>query len=62
VVAIEGADDVRSHPGVLDLEVEAGDVVREVTGNFYRSGELLVTADDTAAVELASGCPAKCAS
>ena len=56
VVAVEGADDVRDHPGVLDLEVEveAGDVVHEVTDNFYRSGELLVTAEDTpAAVTLA---------
>ena len=38
----------------LEVEVEAGDVVHEVTDNFYRSGELLVTAEDTpAAVTLA---------
>lgn len=56
VVAIEGADEVRAHPDVLDLEleVEVGDVVRAVTDNFFRSGELLVTATETAAaVELA---------
>lgn len=56
VVAVEGADDVRAHPGVLDLdvEVEVGDVVHEVTDNFFRSGELVVTAGDAAtAVELA---------
>jgi biotin carboxylase len=56
VVAVEGAEEVRAHPDVLDLEVEveAGDVVHEVTDNFFRSGELLVKAGDTAAaVELA---------
>jgi L-amino acid ligase C-terminal domain 2 len=38
----------------LEVEVEVGDVVHEVTDNFFRSGELVVTAGDTAAaVELA---------
>lgn len=56
VTAIEGADEVRAHPGVLDLQidVEAGDVLPEVRDNFDRPGEVLVTAAETAAaVELA---------
>jgi biotin carboxylase len=57
VVAVEGAEEVRAYPGVLDLEidVEVGDVVPEITDNFCRSGQVLVTAEDTsAAVELAA--------
>lgn len=57
VVAIEGADDVRGHPDVLDLEidVEPGDVLPEVTDNFFRPGQVLVTAAETAtAIELAA--------
>jgi L-aminoacid ligase-like protein/ATP-grasp domain-containing protein len=56
VVAVEQADEVRDHPDVLDLEVDVaeGDEVREVTDNFCRSGQVLVTAADTAAaMELA---------
>lgn len=56
VVAIEGAEEVRAHPDVLDLEieVEVGDVLPAVTDNFFRSGEVLVTAEKTAAaIELA---------
>jgi biotin carboxylase len=56
VVAVAGADEVREHPDVLDVEVDVGvgDVVPEVTDNFCRSGQVLVTAEDTAAaVELA---------
>jgi len=56
VEAIEGAEEVRAHPGVLDLQidVQAGDVLPEVTDNFCRPGEVLVTAAETAeAVELA---------
>lgn len=51
VAAIEGAEEVRTHPGVLDLEIDVapGDVVPAVTDNFCRSGEVLVTAGDTAA-------------
>jgi biotin carboxylase len=51
VEAIEGADEVRAHPGVLDLELDvtAGDVVPEVTDNFCRPGQVLVTAADTEA-------------
>jgi biotin carboxylase len=58
VVAVEGAEEVRAYPGVLDLEidVQADDVVPEITDNFCRSGQVLVTAADTAtAVELAAG-------
>ena len=57
VVAVEGAEEVRAHPGVLDLEidVQADDVVPEITDNFCRSGQVLVTAADTAAaVDLAA--------
>jgi len=57
VVAVEAADEVRGHPDVLDVEVdvERGDVVGELTDNFCRSGQVLVTAaDTTAAAELAA--------
>jgi len=56
VVAVEGADEVRARPGVLDLELEVavGQTVPEVTDNFCRPGQVLVTAADaTAAAELA---------
>jgi len=48
VVAVEGADEVRAHPAVLDLEidVEAGEDVPELTDNFCRCGQVLVTAAD----------------
>jgi biotin carboxylase len=51
VKAVEGVEEVRAHPGVLDLEIDVrtGDVVPEVTDNFCRPGEVLVTAADTAA-------------
>jgi biotin carboxylase len=50
VVAVEAADEVRGHPDVLDLEVdvERGDVVGELSDNFCRCGQVLVTAADTA--------------
>ena len=62
VVTVEQADEVRDHPDVLDLEVDVavGDEVREVTDNFCRSGQVLVTAGDTAtAMELARALAAK---
>lgn len=51
VVAIEGADEVRAHPAVLDLDlaVGVGGEVQAVADNFYRPGQVLVTAADTAA-------------
>ncbi len=50
VVAVEGADEVRRHPAVVDLEidVEAGDTVAELTDNFCRCGQVLVAAEDAA--------------
>lgn len=55
VVAIEGAEDVRAHPGVLDLDitVAVGATIGPVGDNFDRPGQLLVAAEDvTAAVQL----------
>jgi biotin carboxylase len=51
VTAVEGADEVRAYPGVLDLElgVKPGDEVGVVSDSFDRPGQLLVTAADTAA-------------
>jgi len=62
VVAIEGDEDVRSYPGVLDLEldVRVGDEVREIADNFDRPGQVLVRAPDIAsAVELCGSLAAK---
>jgi len=56
VVAVEGVGAVRDHPDVLDVEVDmsVGDVVPDVTDNFCRSGQVIVTGADTAtAVRLA---------
>jgi biotin carboxylase len=55
IVAIEGDEDVRAYPGVLDLEldVQIGDEVRPIADNFDRPGQVLVAAEDTAsAIEL----------
>jgi biotin carboxylase len=57
VVAIEGAEEVRGCPSVLDLEIDVavGDTVPELTDNFCRPGQVLVTAASTgAATELAA--------
>jgi biotin carboxylase len=50
VVAIEGEEEVRAHPAVLDLDlaVGVGDEVQAVADNFYRPGQVLVAAPDTA--------------
>jgi biotin carboxylase len=50
VVAVEGTDEVLSHPGVLDLEldVEVGSEIGELMDNFDRLGQVLVAARDTA--------------
>jgi biotin carboxylase len=56
VVAVAGLDEVRDHPDVFDVEIDVavGDVVPEVTDNFCRSGQVIVTGADTAtAVRLA---------
>jgi biotin carboxylase len=55
VVAIEGDEDVRAYPGLLDLEldVKVGGKVRPLADNFDRPGQVLVVAKDTAsALEL----------
>ncbi|MEU5696333.1 ATP-grasp domain-containing protein [Actinosynnema sp. NPDC020468] len=55
VAAVHGVEEVRAHPGVLDLDVSVavGDVVERMDDNFGRHAQLLVTAKDTAsAVEL----------
>lgn len=55
VVRVEGVDEVRAHPGVLDLDVTVavGAPVAPVGDNFDRLGQLLVTAEDvSAAVQL----------
>jgi biotin carboxylase len=57
VVEVDGADEVRGHPAVLDLEVdvEPGEVVPELTDNFCRCGQVLVAAADAAsAADLAA--------
>jgi biotin carboxylase len=57
VVTVEGADQVRARTDVLDLEVDVapGDIVPELTDNFCRPGQVLVTAADTGtAVDLAA--------
>jgi biotin carboxylase len=57
VAAIEGVAEVRAHPGVLDVEidVEVGTQIGELTESFDRPGQVLVTAEDTAAaIELAT--------
>jgi len=50
VTAIDGVEEVRGYPGVLDLDVKVrvGDRVGVVTENFDRSGQVLVIAEDTA--------------
>lgn len=55
VVEVQGLDEVRAHPGLLDVDpgVSPGDLVRPVTENFDRIGQLVARADTTdAAVEL----------
>jgi biotin carboxylase len=57
VTAIEGTNDVRACPGLLDLDlaVKVGDAVVEVADSFDRPGQVLVAADSTvAAVALAT--------
>jgi biotin carboxylase len=57
VEAIEGAEEVRACPSVLDLEIDVkvGDTVPELTDNFCRPGQVLVTAASTsAATDLAA--------
>lgn len=57
VVAIEGEEEVRAHPAVLDLDlaVGVGDEVQAVADNFYRPGQVLVAAPDAAnAIELSA--------
>jgi biotin carboxylase len=51
VIAIDGEEEVRACPAVLglDLAVGVGDEVQAVADNFYRPGQVLVTAPDTAA-------------
>jgi biotin carboxylase len=51
VIAIEGEEEVRAHPAVLDLDlaVGVGDEVQAVADNFDRPGQVLVAAPDTAA-------------
>ncbi|MFE5792295.1 ATP-grasp domain-containing protein [Streptomyces sp. NPDC056503] len=55
VVEVEGLEAVRAHPGLIDVDpgVRPGDLVRPVTENFDRIGQLLAGAESTdAAVEL----------
>ncbi|WP_144122735.1 ATP-grasp domain-containing protein [Catellatospora sichuanensis] len=55
VVSIKGAEEVRDHPGVLDVDIsvqEGGDVP-VLADNFDRIGQILTTAaDTTTAIEL----------
>lgn len=55
VVEVQGLEEVRAHPGLIDVDpgVSPGDLVRPVTENFDRIGQLVARADSTdAAVEL----------
>ena len=52
---IEGVEEVRAYPGVLDVDVavHVGDEMPAIADNFDRPGQVLVTAEDTpAAIEL----------
>jgi biotin carboxylase len=51
VIAIEGADEVRAYPGVLDLDVAVtvDAEIAAVADSFDRPGQVLVTAENTAA-------------
>jgi len=54
VESVEGAEELRTLPGVfsVDVHVAPGDVVTEMTDNFGRHVQVLVTAEDTpAAIE-----------
>jgi biotin carboxylase len=50
VVAIEGVDEARQHPGVvgLDVTVAVGDTVRPLRASWDRCGQIVVTAPTTA--------------
>jgi biotin carboxylase len=50
VVAIEGIEEARRHPGVvaLDMAVAVGDTVRPLRTSWDRCGQIVVTAPDTA--------------
>jgi len=49
VERIEGVEEVRAHPGVLDVDValRVGDEMPEVADNFDRPGQVLATAPNT---------------
>jgi hypothetical protein len=62
IVAIEGVDEVRQHPGVvlLEMTVAVGDTVGPLRTSWDRCGQIVVTAPSTAdAVALADDLAAR---